>query len=129
MNGESIEMISSELSLTIPDEIKKFLAEVNHLPKRILEEKEILRDPAAVIALNKELRKEGYYHLPWFDHFFAIGSDPGHMIYYFDLSHDSPPAVLANHDYDCIYEYEILAHEPEMLVEYLKEMAEEWDKE
>lgn len=128
MNTEDISSIAGTLHLDLPRSMQDFLLALDSLPERIFREGDVLRTSEDIIKLNNRLRAAGYYHLPWLNHFFAIGSDPGDCIYYFDLSAASCPVFLADHDFDEVCDYEQLAQSPEDFVLYLHRMIADWER-
>ena len=128
MNGIEITSITSALNLDLPKSLRDFLLALDRLPERIFREGDVLRSPDDIIKLNLRLRAAGYYHLPWLPHFLAIGSDPGDCTYYFDLSTGSCPVFFADHDFDDVREYKMLAQTPEDFVLYLHRMLQDWER-
>ena len=94
------------------------------VPDQIFRERDLLRSSQEIIALNVRLRRDGYYHLPWFARFLAVGSDPGGCVYYFDLGRSGPPVFLADHDFHNVADYRDLAPDPGGFAIFLRDLAQ-----
>jgi hypothetical protein len=128
MNTSDIASIEGQLNLNLPAKLREFFLAVDRLPERLFQEGDLVKSPQGIIELNRRLRATGYYHLPWLDHFLAVGSDPGDCIYYFDLSSPSSPVFFADHDFDDVADYKRLAETPDDFVIYLHQMLRDWEK-
>ena len=128
MNADEIKSVESALNLDLPKNLRDFFLALDHLPQRLFREGAVMQSSINIIALNRRLRAAGYYHLPWVTHFLALGSDPGDCIYYFDLSTASCAVFSADHDFDDVREYKILAPTPEDFILYLHRMLQDWER-
>ncbi len=120
--------MEQSLGLRFPQAVSTFLRNIGQLPARVLQEGDVLGGPEAVLALNTRLRTEGFYHLKWLPEFFAIGSDPGDCIYFFDLRTPQAPVLFADYNHDDISEFEKLADTPEGFMLYVREMVRDWEE-
>jgi hypothetical protein len=126
MNEEAVRVIETELQLDLPTAIRTFLLKAGYLPQPVLDDGDVLNDPERIVALNRRLRRNGYYHFPWHDQYLAFGSDPGDCVYYFDLTSTDFPVLFANHDFDEVSEFKRLTDSPEALPSYFSELAQDW---
>jgi hypothetical protein len=128
MTSSEISDIEQMLSLCFPSGVHTFLGNISKLPSQALQEGDVLQDPKAVLELNTRLRAEGFYHLKWPPEFFAIGSDPGGCIYFFDLRVPQASVFFADYNYDDISDFKKLSATPEEFVIYVREMVRDWEE-
>jgi hypothetical protein len=122
MTASEISDLEEKLGLAFPPGVNAFLKNIGQLPSRVSKEGDVLRDANAVLELNASLRTEGFYQHKWPAEFFAIGSDPGGCIYFFDLRTAQAPVFFADYDYHDISDFQKLADTPEDFVAYVRQM-------
>lgn len=116
--------IEEQMGIDIPDAVRTFFDSIHRVPERFRIDRDVLCSASDIVNLNRRLRKDGYYHLPWHSHFLAFGSDPGDCIYYFDLESPNLSAYFADHDLDDISDYPIIAEHPEGLISYFENLLQ-----
>jgi hypothetical protein len=129
MNDSDIVLIEERLGLKLPLVVRAFLTHIDSLPPTAITERFVLRSPAEMLDLNRRLRSNGYYHLPWFAEFLAIGADPGDCIFFIDLRDTDYPVRLADHDFDDVQDFPEIVRSVNSYPEYLLGLISQWQKE
>jgi hypothetical protein len=126
MTKADITNIQAELGMDLPGPVKDFLLNRAAIPN-ILQD-DFFSDAQALTSRNRQLRRGGYYHLPWGPNCLAVGTDPGDCVYYFDLGSPNYPAYFADHDFDDPADFKKLADSPKAFIAYLTKLAEDFEQ-
>ena len=59
---------------------------------------ELLDDPQQLIESNRLYRAQGFFGMPWPEHYYSIGGDGTGNDYYLDLSVEESPVYFADHE-------------------------------
>lgn len=126
MTSGDLDRIERELGIRLPGDYRALLLAYPAGLGPSGPDYELLDDPAQLIAINRLLREEGFFGLPWPENFFSLGGDGFGNEYYLDLSKPTSPVYLADHE-GSLYGEEWPSLQA-WLTERLKERAE-WEEE
>lgn len=97
MDENDIHMIHSELLVQLP---KDYVDRMLNYPLAGTDNEgwELCDDAEIIVKHNKELRRLGFFDIPWPDHFFVIGSDGCGNFYFLNLKESDCRVYFANHE-------------------------------
>lgn len=98
MLSEDLDRIERELAIRLPGEYRALVLTYPAGLGPSGPDYELLDDPGELIAVNRRLREEGFFGMPWPAHFFCFGGDGSGNEYYLDLRKEPSPVYFADHE-------------------------------
>jgi hypothetical protein len=126
VTSDQVDQVERALGITLPGEYRALVLAYPTGLGPGGPDYELLDDPAQLIAINRQLREQGFFGLPWPAHFFSFGGDGSGNEYYLDLLVESSPVYFADHE-GTVYNEQWPSLQA-WLAERLEEQAE-WEEE
>ena len=98
MVSEGLDRIEHELGIRLPAEYRVLVLTYPAGLGTSGPDYELLDDPAELIAVNRRLREDGFFGMPWPAHFYSFGGDGSGNEYYLDLRKEPSPVYFADHE-------------------------------
>jgi hypothetical protein len=98
VTSDDLDRIERELGILLPTDYRTLMLTYPAGLGPSGPDYELLDDPIRLIALNRLLREQGFFGLPWPTHFFSFGGDGSGNEYYLDLSRQATPVCFADHE-------------------------------
>ena len=114
MTADELDRIERELGLKLPGSYREFM-QSGEFGEGSRGPQDLTGVGEEVIAMNKDLRMNGFFGAKWPEHYIAIGDDGAGDYYFTDAQRDRPAVFLADHELttnkDCLvvskkYQYE-----------------------
>lgn len=94
MTSDQLDRVERELGIRLPSNYRALVVTYPAGLGSSGPDYELLDDPEQLIAINRRLREEGFFGMPWPAHFFSFGGDGTGNEYYLELDRDPLARVL-----------------------------------
>ena len=122
MVSDDLDRIERELGIRLPGEYRALVLTYPLGLGPSGPDYELLDDAGGIVAVNRRLREQGFFGMPWPAHFFCFGGDGSGNEYYLDLRKEPSPVYFADHE-GSLYEEQWPSLDA-WLAERLREQAE-----
>jgi len=96
--SDDLDRIERELGIRLPGEYRALVLTYPLGLGPSGPDYELLDDAGEIIAVNRRLREDGFFGMPWPAHFFSFGGDGSGNEYYLDLRKEPSPVYFADHE-------------------------------
>jgi hypothetical protein len=98
VNAAQLAQIEQALGMTLPPEYRAVMLAYPFSSGSLAEELWLLDDPAQLIEINTDYRRDGFFGIPWPTHYFAVGGDGLGNAHFLDLHQAPAPVRFADHE-------------------------------
>jgi hypothetical protein len=98
VTSEQLDRVERELDIRLPSDYRALVLTYPAGLGPSGPDYELLDDPEQLISINRSLREEGFFGMPWPAHFFSFGGDGMGNEYYLDLRREPSPVYFADHE-------------------------------
>jgi len=98
LTPSDLDRIERELGIRLPADYRALLTNYPAALGRQGSDYELLDDPQPLIEINTLYRAQGFFDMPWPEHYYSIGGDGSGNDYYLDLRVQQSPVYFADHE-------------------------------
>jgi len=98
LTASDLDRIERELALRLPANYRALVINYPDALGPSGPDYELLDDPQQLIDINKLYRAQGFFGMPWPEHYYSIGGDGSGNDYYLDLRVEPSPVYFADHE-------------------------------
>jgi hypothetical protein len=124
VTADDLDRVERELGIRLPGDYRALVLAYPTELGSSGPDYELLDAPEQLIAINRRLREQGFFGLPWPAHYFSFGGDGSGNEYYLDLHKAPSPVYFADHE-GSVYQEQWPSLQA-WLTERLREQAE-WE--
>jgi len=98
LTASDLDRIERELAIRLPANYRALVINYPAALGPSGPDYELLDDPQQLIDINKLYRAQGFFGMPWPEHYYSIGGDGSGNDYYLDLRVEQSPVYFADHE-------------------------------